>query len=289
MNGTWSHSPSIPTTVAKQSDFPAGATTKKMSCSKNGALVLSNQKLLRNLIASAMRHVRSTWRKTLLPSRQSLRTARVARAWRLHHRLANPPPKPNELQRWQREMNRPKTQNTITWHSTIKQQTNTRNKGPKKNKLQQWSSRWLDVVGNLFRLEYFLFGLRMIVRNRASCWRMVKSLHSYQTGMSELSLSLSPSPSQGVQLPNYFLDFLVFSCFWTHYPNVGFHGKSTHKLFKLNDKKVKRYIVFSSFFLQNRSFHGSFFCGTLEPTYLATWICLPSPCAHLILFSWGEA
>lgn len=135
MNGTWSPSPSIPTTLAKQFDFPAGATTKRKCHAQNGALVLSNQKLLRNLIASAMRHVSSIWRKTLLPSRQSLRIARVARAWRLHHRLANPPPKPNESTS---EVTNVKfssthfTQNTITWHSTIKQQTPTRNQVPTK-------------------------------------------------------------------------------------------------------------------------------------------------------------
>lgn len=187
--------------------LPGRGKNKRKCHAQNGALVLSNQKLLRNLIASAMRHVSSIWRKTLLPSRQSLRIARVARAWRLHHRLATPPPKPNELVTWL-IIQRSKTTKLTEWRgdnvkwidpkpktpsldSTIKQQTNTRNKGPKKNTLQQWSSGWLDVVGNLFRLEYFLFGLRMMVRNRASCWRMVKSLHSYQTWMSWLFLGCS--------------------------------------------------------------------------------------------------
>ena len=188
-----------------------------------------------------MRHVSSIWRKTLLPSRQLLQIAGVARAWHLHHGISLLPTREEMeqllnrsskiwslqnsktchptnftvkiwrseiteffhwFQRWQREMNRPKTSSL---DSTIRQQTNTRNKGPTKTNINNLSSRWLDVVSNLSCWEYFLFGLRMVVKHWVSCWRMVKSSNLSKTWMSQL--------------------FLGFSCVFETLSKFGLHGE----------------------------------------------------------------
>lgn len=84
----------------------------------------------------------------------------------------------------------------------------------------------------------------------ASHWRMVKSLHSYQTWMSEQSLGISR-----------FLLFLnTLSKCWIPW-------QVNSKAIQVNDKKVRRYIVVSCFFREKRSFSGSSLAPLNLPTF----------------------